>query len=136
VAARVVPVADGGKVEVRRSRTSPRTNAPFANHEADPILDRDSLRTQILTAGKWQPRRLGTTQQETMRVVVAGWGALAYGLRRFSNPKPTHWARFSTRVRQKRDGRWRLLATAPALRSGRAAAAGSYRVRHTAEGDG
>jgi ketosteroid isomerase-like protein len=80
-----------------------------------PMLNRDSLRVDLRSdRGPGSPADSSTQQQETMRVVVARSGELAYELGRFFTPgNPPSAVGFYTRVWQKRDGQWRLLATAP-----------------------
>ena len=73
-----------------------------------PILNRDSLRADVFGPA---PRDSSAQQQETMRVVMAKSGDLAYELGRFFGGGGPQG--FYVRVWQKQGGQWRLLATAP-----------------------
>ena len=92
-----------------------------------PVLNRDSLRADVFGPA---PSDSSTQQQETMRVVVAKSGDLAYELGRFTNPPgaPVPGG-FYVRVWQKQGGQWKLLATAPRVYTPDSAEGGRLRAR-------
>jgi uncharacterized protein (TIGR02246 family) len=79
-----------------------------------PMLNRDSLRAHLAGSVEPPPSDSLVQPQETMRVVVAKSGDLAYELGRFTNPAGAPVAGgFYIRVWRKDGGQWKLLATAP-----------------------